>query len=274
MTRNGLGAEGMESTLGARASGPLASGARRAVEAARPAGPLYARIQEALAGEIRAGLREGRLKPGDFFTTERIVCRRFRVSAITAKRALDELEALGQLTRHRGRGTHVAQPRIQQVLDHFYRFTTHLASQGLEPSWRLRRVGVESPGPEVAARLGIKRRDKVVAIERLRLVNGEPFFWHTSFVPSRLFPGLESKDHAQRSLYEIFASDYQHPPVSCQESYEPVLLHQEEARLLGVRPRAAGMRLERLTMGGDGQPIEFSSGLVRGDRCRLTVDLR
>ncbi|MGH9507602.1 MAG: GntR family transcriptional regulator [Terriglobales bacterium] len=241
---------------------------------AAPARPLYARIQEELAGEIRAGLGAGRLRPGDFFTTERLLCRRFGVSAITAKRALDELEAAGQLTRHRGRGTHVAQPRIQQVLDHFYRFTTHVASQGLEPSWRNRRVAVERPGPEVAARLKIKRREKVVAIERLRLVNGEPFFWHTSFVPLRLFPGLEAKDHAQRSLYEIFASDYQRPPVSCQESYEPVLLHQQEARLLGVRPRAAGMKLERLTLGGDGQALEFSSGLLRGDRCRLTVELR
>lgn len=264
----------MGSTLGTRAASPLAAGARPAARTASPARPLYARIQEDLAAEIRAGLREGRLKPGDFFTTERLVCRRFRVSAITAKRALDELEALGQLTRHRGRGTHVAQPRIQQVLDHFYRFTTHVASQGLVPSWRLRRVALERPGPEVAARLGIKRREPVIAVERLRLVNGEPFFWHTSFVPSRLFPGLEAKDHAQRSLYEIFATDYQRPPVSCQESYEPVLLHQAEARLLGVRPRAAGMRLERLTLGGDGKPIEFSSGLVRGDRCRLTVDLR
>ncbi|MGH9535329.1 MAG: GntR family transcriptional regulator [Terriglobales bacterium] len=237
-------------------------------------GPLYAKIQALLATEIQTGLHTGRLRPGDFFTTEKILCQRFAVSAITAKRALDELEADGRLTRHRGRGTHIAQPRISQDLDHFYRFTTHVASQGLEPSWRNRRIALAAPGPEVAARLGIKRRERVVAIERLRLVNGEPFFWQTSYVPVSLFPGLMEKDHASRSLYEIFATDYHRPPVSCRESYEPVLLHQQEAKLLGVRPRAAGMKLERLTLGGDGRAIEFSSGLLRGDRCRLTVDLR
>lgn len=239
-----------------------------------PSTPLYARIKSILAGEIQAGLQAGRLRPGDFFTTEKILCQRFAVSAITAKRALDELEAVGQLTRHRGRGTHIAQPRISQELDGFYRFTTHVASQGLEPSWRNRRIAVETPAPEVTARLGLRRREKVVAIERLRLVNGEPFFLHTSYVPLALFPGLMDKDHARRSLYEIFANDYQRPPVSCRESYEPVLLHQQEAKLLGVRPRAAGMKLERLTLGGDGRAIEFSSGLLRGDRCRLTVELR
>jgi len=34
------------------------------------------------------------------------------------------------------------------------------------------------------------------------------------------------------------------------------------------------MRLERLTRSADGVAIELSRGVLRGDRCRLTVDLR
>ena len=235
--------------------------------------PLYAQVREVLETELALGLSGGLLKPGDFFTTERALCRRFGISAITAKRTLDELESAGRVSRQRGRGTMVAQPRISQTLDHFYRFTTHIASQGLVPSWRNLRVGVARPSRDVARVLGLGAREAVVELRRLRLVDGEPFFLHSSFLPQRLFPGLERYDHEHRSVYDILAREYHRPPVRCRETFEPVLLHQEEARLLGVHPRSAGMRLERLTRSADGAAIEYSRGVLRGDRCRLTVDL-
>lgn len=235
--------------------------------------PLYAQVQELLSAELERGLRAGLLKPGDFFTTERALCRRFGISAITAKRTLDELEARGRVSRQRGRGTLVAQPRISHTLDHFYRFTTHIASQGLVPSWRNLRIHVRRPEPDIARALEIGAQEKVVELQRLRLVDGEPFFLHTSYLPQHLFPGLEAQDHEHRSVYDMLAREYQRPPVRCRETFEPVLLHQQEARLLGVRPRSAGMRLERLTRSADDVAIEFSRGVLRGDRCRLTVDL-
>lgn len=236
--------------------------------------PLYAQVKEVVVGELDRALASGLLRPGDFFTTERALCRRFGISAITAKRTLDELEAAGRVSRQRGRGTLVAQPRVSQTLDHFYRFTTHIASQGLVPSWRNLRVAVARAAPDVAQALTLGAREMVVELRRLRLVNGEPFFLQTSYLPHRLFPGLERKDHERRSVYDLLASEYHRPPVECRETFEPVLLRQEEARLLGVRPRSAGMRLERLTRSADGVAIELSRGVLRGDRCRLTVDLR
>lgn len=236
--------------------------------------PFFLQLTQALRETLARNLQEGALKPGDFFTTEKSLCQRFGVSTITAKRALDDLEAEGILTRHRGRGTYVAHPRVTQVLDHFYRFTTEMRAQGLRPTWKNLYIGVVTPEPKVAEVLGIGVLDKVTRIERVRLLNDEPFFVETGYLPQSLFPGLEKKDHESVALYDILAQEYNLQPARCRETFEPLLLDRRTARLLGVRTGGAGMLVEHLAFSAEGTPLEYSRGVIRGDRCRLTVDLR
>lgn len=235
--------------------------------------PLYAQLRQHLEEELAARLRAGECRPGDFFTTEKQVCQRFAVSAITAKRALDDMEAEGRLVRQRGRGTFVAQPRIQQVLDHFYRFTTYMQEHGLRPESRLLELRTAVPDAHVAASLRIAPGETALEIDRLRLVNGEPFFLQTSYLPLTRLPGIAGLDHQARGLYEILAEEYQLAPTRCTDTFEPVLLRKHEIERLETRARIPGLRLERITWSGE-TPVEFSRGVIRGDRCRLTVDLR
>lgn len=235
--------------------------------------PLYAQVKRQLHASIAQGLRDGTTKAGAFFTTEKDVCRDFHVSAITAKRALDELEAEGVLVRQRGRGTFIAQTRIPQVLDGFYRLTSQMQAQGLETSRNILRIGVAMPDSHVAEALGMRGRERVVEIERLHFVNGEPFLLQTSHLPVKLFPGMDRQDHENVSLYALMGQRYRLAPTRCSDSFEPVLLHKQDARRLQAQPRMPGLRLERLTFSGD-LPVEFSRGVIRGDRCRMTVELR
>ncbi len=236
--------------------------------------PLFAQLTERLQERLEHGLRSGTLKPGDFFATEKALCRDYGVSTITAKRALDELESLGRVVRHRGRGTFVASPRVTQVLEHFYRFTTEMQKQGFHPSWKNLRLGVEKATPIVRRPLALADGERVLRIERLRFLNDEPFFLHTSYLPERLFPGLEHEDHDNVALYDLLARKYNTSPVRCQDSFEPILVRAEAAQLLQVPPRSAGMWLERIAFSVEGIPIEYSRGVIRGDRCQLRVELK
>ncbi len=234
--------------------------------------PLYARVRRELQQLITAGLRSGEIQAGAFFTTEKDVCRDFDVSAITAKRALDELEADGVLVRQRGRGTFIAQARIPQVLDHFYRLTEVMQEMGRESSRKVLRIGVGMPDSRVTEVLGLRGRERVVEIERLYFIDGQPFLLQTSHLPVKLFPGMDKQDHDQASLYALMDQRYHLAPDRCSDSFEPVLLHKRDAHLLLAQPRMPGLRVERLTYSGD-RPVEFARGIIRGDRCRLTVHL-
>ena len=71
--------------------------------------PLYRQIKNDLSLEIQSGsLSPGDLVPGDLELMER-----YGVSRTTARQALKELEIAGLVSRHRGRGTFVTQPKLR-----------------------------------------------------------------------------------------------------------------------------------------------------------------
>jgi GntR family transcriptional regulator len=68
--------------------------------------PIYAQLRD----QILRALGEGRLKPGDQMPTMRQVAVALRIDLNTARRAYDELEAMGAIRLERGRGSFVADP--------------------------------------------------------------------------------------------------------------------------------------------------------------------
>ncbi|WP_229756092.1 PLP-dependent aminotransferase family protein, partial [Deinococcus soli (ex Cha et al. 2016)] len=77
-------------------------------------GPLHARLHT----HLQAAIDRGELTPGQRLPAERTLAALLGVSRATAVTALDDLTASGYLTRHVGRGTHVAPtaPRAQPLL--------------------------------------------------------------------------------------------------------------------------------------------------------------
>ena len=70
--------------------------------------PLYYQLQEILKEHIESG----EWKPGDVLPSEPALTRRFAVSRVVVRQALAILEDDHQIVRIRGRGTYVAQPKL------------------------------------------------------------------------------------------------------------------------------------------------------------------
>ena len=67
------------------------------------------------ADYIERQIEQGAWKPGDKLPTERALVEQFGIARNTLRKSLDRLEASGKITRHVGRGTFVAQPKLMQV---------------------------------------------------------------------------------------------------------------------------------------------------------------
>lgn len=99
--------------------------------------PIYVQLRD----QILRALGEGRLKPGDQMPTMRQVAVALRIDLNTARRAYDELEAMGAIRLERGRGSFVADPPAppaphehQGRLDDVARQAIGLArARGLDP---------------------------------------------------------------------------------------------------------------------------------------------
>lgn len=65
--------------------------------------PIYRQIMR----QITEAIAGGRLKPGDKLTSHRDLSEQLVIAPLTVKKAYDELEVLGYIETHRGRGTFV-----------------------------------------------------------------------------------------------------------------------------------------------------------------------
>ena len=131
--------------------------------------PLYATI----AGRVEARIRAGAWAPGDRLPPERDLCRDLSVSRATLRQALAELEQRGLVSRHQGRGTFVARPRVQAELAGFFSYGEALRARGMQLTTLVRSTAVVEDGRAVAAELGSLPGDPVVNLERIRAVDAE-----------------------------------------------------------------------------------------------------
>jgi len=123
--------------------------------------PAYKRIQGGILKRIEAG----QLKSGDAVDSERELAKIHRVSLMTARHALADLEREGMVERRRGAGTFVAPPRIH--FNKLMSFTEQMVSRGLSGCSRVLSATVIDNEPEIAARLALPSSSRMIRIERL-----------------------------------------------------------------------------------------------------------
>jgi GntR family transcriptional regulator len=209
---------------------------------------------------------------GDRVPSERELSAICGVARMTLRRALDELVAEGLLVRERGRGTFVGRPRMVRHLS-INSFTEQMRQQGQVPSSRLLEFREMRAGVRQARQLRIPVAEPVVRFTRLRLADDAPIGLETTWVASTRVPGLCEADVAG-SWYELLADAYSLTIAQGSSMIEPALLSARDARLLDTATGQAAFRIETTTFAADGSVVDFEVDVYRGDRYRLTADLR
>jgi GntR family transcriptional regulator len=224
--------------------------------------PLYARLRQAIHNRVTSG----EWRPGDQIPTIRELGEQYGVSRITVVQALDELAREGMLIRWQGKGVFVGQPKPDARRMPLQSFTEETVGRGRIPSSRTLRLVRGPADPGVSSRLGLRPDACVVLLERLRLEDGCPIALQLVYLPDQLVPGLVDRAEPIESLYQVLADTYGVLPTSAFESYEPVRLGPDQARLLETRPGAPAFHVDRTTTDQHGRTIEFASSVLRGDR--------
>jgi GntR family transcriptional regulator len=127
----------------------------------------------------------------------------------------------------------------------------------------------------VAAQLSLSAGETVYEIKRTVVEGDEQLVLITSWLPARLFPGmpdlfLEASRQSTRALLrDCYGMEvvHQHKEISI------TMLDEAEARLLGCQPGSPALLITYLSRNAGGEPVEFRRWIVRGDRCKVFVDL-
>lgn len=237
----------------------------RTIESASRSQPAYVRIKEAILQRIESG----ELGVGARIQSERELAAIHSVSLMTARHALQELEADGVVTRHVGVGTFVAQPRI-----HFNKllgFSEVMARRSLTARSKVLSLRVTASEQEVAARLHQPAGSRLIRLERLRLGDAEPFAIETVYLAESRFPGFTGQQLEQRSLFDVLQRDYQITLSHADEEADATSADARTARYLRIEPGAPVLRIRQVLYATSGEPITYDIGLYRSDRHSLLI---
>lgn len=207
--------------------------------------------------------------------SERELMEMFKVSRITAKKALDDLVKEGYLYRVQGKGTFVKNDRLNQDLVLITSCTDDIIRMGMKPSKKLLLAEVIPADQARRRRLQLCEGDKVFMVKRVYFADDDPLNLTTTYLPCKLFPGIEEHDFGVESIYHVLEEKYQTKITKATRTIEAVLAGDEVSQILGVDEGKPILLFRAVTYGlvnGKEVPIETFKSYYRTDKFKFYIN--
>lgn len=230
--------------------------------------PKYEQIRKDLA----AAIRRGNYRPGEALPSQRDLSASYGVTLMTLRQALSLLSEEGLVVQQPGRGTFVAPPKLAYQRRTLRSLSDELRSQGIDVQTKVIRLGNRQAPASVSSVLGIPRGQRVLRIERLRIVDGKPAMHQVSWVPEPQADSIREVDFTEVTLYAALAEHAGLAISRGSETIQPALAGREAARHLRIAEGSPVFLSERTTYGIDERPMVFDRAAVTGDHMVIRAD--
>ena len=222
--------------------------------------PLHRQLRALLEARIVAS----ELVPGDMLPTEEELRAIYGVSRTTVRQALSDMAEEGLITRTRGRGTVVTRPRANPAIS--YHLHVPASPPEHDPHWLVISAAWEPTPPDVALRLRVEPGTHAYRLQRLAMAYSHVVGYHRATV-SPAFAGLidEGLLTVGGTLHYLNRDDAL-KIFTADRIVEAVPADTRIADMLSVEAGAPVMRIQRLVISNEGQPVEDLLAFYRGDR--------
>lgn len=238
--------------------------------------PLYYQLQELIKQDIEAG----HWRPGEILPSEGLLIDRLGISRTVIRKALDVLEADGQVIRRKGRGTIIERPKV------LYN------ALGEADDWRGDRndtelskiVGIRlvSSGTNLARILRVGAQARFFEITAVASARNQPISLSQVYVRVDASPTLSAASESGAALdLTIGGPDlltqliqrYELPVSRSDMTVEGTTANDFECELLHLPARAPMFLIATLIVAASGQPFALVRSVVRSDHFRLRASL-
>ncbi|MCP3028902.1 GntR family transcriptional regulator [Halobacillus sp. A5] len=211
--------------------------------------PLYVQVKNKMIRNIS----EGVWSEEEAIPSESQLMEQYNVSRTTIRQAVRDLVQTGILETRRGAPTKVRRsPRENMntsgVVHHELgeRMTVKVLSEGFRPYHYF-----------AAAQLICSEEEEIYELERLRLSDGRPIAIQHMFMPKKVGERVADQSNV---IFDLFPQLGRHNIhyAAIKENVTASNATRYEADLLGITPGEALIDIERITLGLDQEPIEYS----------------
>ena len=230
--------------------------------------PLYYQLKEILLQNIK------QMQANEMISPESTLIEQYGLSRTTVRQAISELITEGYLYTIRGKGTFVAERKVDLVyMNKIESFADQVRSSGYVPHTKVLERKRIPAGPEVARRLELEEGAEVLYLKRLRFADEIPITLVESYLPLPQCQGLLQADLEQNSLYDLLSRDPETEVRHVRRSIKAGIAREEERKLLELEENAVVLYFVNTAYTLDEKPVEYCISCYRVDFNAFTVDL-
>jgi GntR family transcriptional regulator len=229
--------------------------------------PNYFRLES----HLRESIRNGDLKPGNPIPPESHLCQQYSVSRTTVRQALSRLVYDGLIVRHRGRVSFVAEPRLEHSKP-FLSFEEEMLARGATTGIKLLDLRTEPVKGRAAENLGLPEGTAVMALERLRFVNGQVVGYEIRYLPEEIGKALTSDEIHNQPLVPALRRILGKPRTRLSLNVTASTARRKEASVLETKVGAPVLVREHTWYYEPEGPMQYGKSIFRGDRYQMSVD--
>ena len=228
--------------------------------------PLHEQLRDEFLHRIATGVwLEGEPVPSDAE-----LCREFGASRGPVRQALAALRSEQVISGGRGKPPVVRPAVAFQSVETFMSFTEWSETLGKVPGQRTVEIARRAAGPLVAEQLDLEATEPVVALLRLRSLDGEAAMVERSaFVleAGKLLFDFDT-DSGSTFRYLLAAGVDLH---SARHIIDAVAADETDAALLGIPAGSPLLRERRVTFSSKGEPLEYADDRYRPELANFMI---
>jgi DNA-binding GntR family transcriptional regulator len=232
-------------------------------------------LADQIARQVRSRVADGVWPPHYRLPSEPALARQLGVNRGTVRKALATLVDERVLVTVRGRGTFVASPVVEPLLEGRLRsLSEDFAAQGVTSTTQVLSSSVGRLPLPVQALLDVDAATPALRLERVFAGPEGPLAYLVNYVRADLCPGIERTDFATRALFDVIERDHGLRIADGRRTFGADAARPDVATHLGVPTGSPVLYLEQITYLADGRPLEYSDVWVSTSRIKVTSVLR
>lgn len=224
--------------------------------------PLYYQIMRDLKEQIIAG----KLAPGGQLPSEAELTKRFAVSRVVVRQALQILDDQGLIRRVKGKGSFVSEEIADDATPHISGSLEDLIHIGPDTRIRVVEYRLVKPTPDLAELFAVDADSDIFYVQRVRLVGDRPLAVLSNYVPYEVGACLSLSELEREPLILLIETRAGFKIDWASQMFEAVAADEELARLLEVDLLTPLLKLTLTVYTSDARVVDLAEVYYRSDR--------
>lgn len=226
-----------------------------------------------VANEIRKRIKNGTYPIKDRMPDQTTLSKEFHTSRVTIKKALDLLTVAGLVYTIQGSGTYIKQNALQ-LAESSIRIgqnvgLTAQVDESMELENKTLKFGVRFPTEEECEQLLLKKEDPVYEIDRLRILNKQPYSLEHSILPLTLVPGV-TQEVLQQSMYDYIRNELGIVFGENRQTIRAAQPDELDKEYLNCADDEPVLEVSKVMFTSSGTPLEYSKVRHRFDMVEMS----